>query len=184
MAAERAESTLSLTPSESLLFYIGSMLAPDERAEAGFTYGPKTKLRVAGDLFEGAESGRDPVEYRFDYAEISLLWAALGELKTADWTHTSELSSFHDRLPAPSPPKRASAGYYGPNWSEIRERVIRRDDESCQQCGVSRERQREEYGVDLHVHHRVPFREFSNRDEANHMQNLVTLCQRCHGTAD
>jgi 5-methylcytosine-specific restriction endonuclease McrA len=34
------------------------------------------------------------------------------------------------------------------------------------------------------VHHKVPRREFDTADEAHNLENLVTLCCRCHGRAE
>ena len=65
---------------------------------------------------------------------------------------------------------------YGPNWPQIREATIQRDNERCQGCGVTREG----YHMDLHVHHITPFRLFDSRERANRMDNLVTLCATCH----
>ncbi|MFN8460268.1 MAG: DEAD/DEAH box helicase [Anaerolineales bacterium] len=67
---------------------------------------------------------------------------------------------------------------YGPEWSKIRERVRRRDQFTCQVCGaVESSRQHD-------VHHKVPFRAFASRDEANRLENLTTLCPSCHHKAE
>ena len=65
---------------------------------------------------------------------------------------------------------------YGPEWPRVREKVIQRDNSRCQGCGVKRE----DYHMDLHVHHITPFRKFKTYKEANKMTNLVTLCATCH----
>lgn len=64
----------------------------------------------------------------------------------------------------------------GPNWDEQRQKTLNRDNHSCILCGsVGR----------LHVHHKRPLRTF-DRDvtgwwnNANSLDNLVTLCQSCH----
>ncbi len=63
---------------------------------------------------------------------------------------------------------------YGPGWDKIRERVRGRDKFTCQVCGVV------ESGRQHDVHHKVPFRAFTSRDEANQLENLTTLCPSCH----
>ncbi|MBN2388859.1 MAG: DEAD/DEAH box helicase [Anaerolineales bacterium] len=69
---------------------------------------------------------------------------------------------------------------YGPEWPGIRERVRERDGYCCQVCGVP------EAGRQHAVHHRVPFRTFRDesghilRQQANRLENLVTLCHECH----
>lgn len=63
---------------------------------------------------------------------------------------------------------------YGPEWSEIRKKVRARDGYRCQVCGVN------EIGIEHHVHHKIPFRTFAVIQDANEMDNLVTLCGNCH----
>jgi DEAD/DEAH box helicase domain-containing protein len=86
---------------------------------------------------------------------------------------------------------------YGPGWSQIRDRVRARDKYTCQVCGtVETTRQHD-------VHHKTPFRAFLagsakspdlaakssptgmlRKDfalqQANRLENLVTLCHSCH----
>jgi DEAD/DEAH box helicase domain-containing protein len=69
---------------------------------------------------------------------------------------------------------------YGPGWTKLRERVRARDGFRCQVCGLA------EAGKEHDVHHRVPFRSFRDasgrplREQANRLENLVTLCHECH----
>jgi DEAD/DEAH box helicase domain-containing protein len=63
---------------------------------------------------------------------------------------------------------------YGPNWQKIREAVRTRDQFTCQVCGAK------EINRQHDVHHKIPFRAFTSRDEANRLENLTTLCQSCH----
>ena len=63
---------------------------------------------------------------------------------------------------------------YGPGWDKIRERVRGRDKFTCQVCGAV------ESGRQHDVHHKVPFRAFASREEANRVENLTTLCPSCH----
>jgi len=67
---------------------------------------------------------------------------------------------------------------YGPGWDELRRRVINRDGHRCQVCGTS------DALRPLHVHHIQPFRSFTNREIANQIENLVTLCPTCHRQAE
>lgn len=60
--------------------------------------------------------------------------------------------------------------YYGTDWPEVRKKVIERDEE-CQRCGSEE---------DLQVHHIIPLRIFNHPDDANFMENLITLCHTCH----
>ena len=67
---------------------------------------------------------------------------------------------------------------YGSEWEKIRQHVLNRDGHRCQVCSA--------LGVDrpLHVHHIQPFRSFTNREVANQLQNLITLCPTCHKKAE
>lgn len=67
---------------------------------------------------------------------------------------------------------------YGPNWAQQRERARRRDGYRCQVCGAPE-------GDRSHdVHHRLPFRLFPSYEQANRLENLVTLCFACHQRAE
>lgn len=55
----------------------------------------------------------------------------------------------------------------GHDWFKIRERVLKRDDHTCQDCNVS---------TNLVVHHIVPIKSTGT----NHLTNLVALCRECH----
>jgi hypothetical protein len=61
--------------------------------------------------------------------------------------------------------------YSGARWRSARAAAISRDDCRCQSCGRSDA---------LHVHHVEPIREFDNPIDAHYLDNLVTLCKKCH----
>jgi DEAD/DEAH box helicase domain-containing protein len=67
---------------------------------------------------------------------------------------------------------------YGPDWDALRTRVRARDRYRCQGCGAP------ENGKPHHVHHKIPFRAFPTRAQANQLDNLVTLCPNCHRRAE
>ncbi|WP_343122491.1 HNH endonuclease [Haloquadratum walsbyi] len=67
----------------------------------------------------------------------------------------------------------------------MREEIIARDNDTCLRCGMDRETHRDQFGRDLHVHHRIPRRRFYNDpdrsvDDADIPSNLLTLCIPCH----
>ena len=68
--------------------------------------------------------------------------------------------------------------YYGPNWRQQRRNVRRRDNYTCQNCGITEA----ELERNLDVHHLIPFRMFGidRYKEANHLSNLISLCRNCH----
>jgi DEAD/DEAH box helicase domain-containing protein len=63
---------------------------------------------------------------------------------------------------------------YGPDWGKIRDRVRARDDYKCQVCGALEASRQHD------VHHKVPFKAFISREDANRLENLTTLCPTCH----
>ncbi len=67
---------------------------------------------------------------------------------------------------------------YGKDWENTRNLVRSRDGYRCQNCGLP------ENGKSHHVHHLVPFRMFHDTDNANQLDNLVTLCPGCHQKAE
>jgi DEAD/DEAH box helicase domain-containing protein len=67
---------------------------------------------------------------------------------------------------------------YGPEWPEIRRIVSQRDGFCCQSCG------RKNSLSALHIHHKIPFKAFTLRDQANALDNLITLCPDCHRKAE
>lgn len=65
-------------------------------------------------------------------------------------------------------------GYYGESWHRNRKRAIERDGGKCVICGADDR---------IEVHHITPFRKFGleNEQQANRLENLLTLCPDCHG---
>lgn len=76
-----------------------------------------------------------------------------------------------------TPNWQGGSGVYkrGPNWQSVKRAALARDEFVCQDCGI---------GGQLHVHHIIPFRMFDTHDEANQMENLISLCPPCHRRAD
>jgi DEAD/DEAH box helicase domain-containing protein len=67
---------------------------------------------------------------------------------------------------------------YGPTWGALRKLVLRRDEFRCRLCGTK------DNGQGLHVHHKIPFRRFDSPEQANQLENLITLCPTCHREAE
>lgn len=66
--------------------------------------------------------------------------------------------------------------YGGSNWKRQRRLARERDNDCCQDCGA--DAQKHEYKMD--VHHIVHYELFEDKEEANKLENLVTLCRVCH----
>lgn len=65
----------------------------------------------------------------------------------------------------------------GRGWKRLSEEVRQRDGYKCRRCGMTQQ----ENGKKLPVDHLVPWRAFENKDDANAMENLASLCNGCHG---
>lgn len=64
--------------------------------------------------------------------------------------------------------------YYGPDWNGVRYRCRVRDGHQCVRCKKPKgEREHD-------VHHLKPVNIFENANDANTMDNVVTLCSTCH----
>lgn len=73
---------------------------------------------------------------------------------------------------------------YGQLWKERRETAIQQADKRCIECGIPRSEHYDQYGHDLHVHHKTPLRKFTSIEEAHEISNLEPLCSSCHGKKD
>jgi DEAD/DEAH box helicase domain-containing protein len=72
----------------------------------------------------------------------------------------------------------SSPNDYGPDWENIRKTILSRDQNTCQIC------EKFSKTSSLHVHHKLPMRSFKSFQEANQINNLVSLCARCHQRAE
>jgi len=79
-----------------------------------------------------------------------------------------------------------SIANYGPDWPQQRDRALARDEYRCRRCHAPKRPDQP-----LHVHHVRPFRTFGYVPgineayrEANRLENLITLCPRCHRLAE
>ena len=67
---------------------------------------------------------------------------------------------------------------YGSTWEKQRNLTRERDQYRCMICGLP------EADKPHHVHHKVPFRLFTDVKKANELENLITLCSTCHRLAE
>jgi hypothetical protein len=70
---------------------------------------------------------------------------------------------------------------YGSGWREQSEKRRELDGYECQVCGMSQEEHMAWCGIGLHVHHIQKFESFEEAEVANRIENLITLCAKCHG---
>lgn len=68
--------------------------------------------------------------------------------------------------------KQRQKQIFGDEFLAVRTAVLKRDNYTCVNCGRT--------GGELHVHHIVP----RNEGGTNNLDNLVTLCERCHSVQD
>ena len=64
--------------------------------------------------------------------------------------------------------KNQTRGRYGDDWDEIRQMIYRRDNFTCQSCGITH--------IKLDVHHTIPYLDGGS----NEIDNLISLCRSCH----
>lgn len=64
----------------------------------------------------------------------------------------------------------------GANWNRLAQSIRERDCFACQRCGRCESGQVDKLSVD----HIWPWRMFKDKAEANHPDNLVSLCRKCH----
>lgn len=64
----------------------------------------------------------------------------------------------------------------GPGWKKARRKARERDNFTCQICGITEI----QTGKELDVHHIIRYKLFENSEEANRMENLISLCSSCH----
>ena len=67
---------------------------------------------------------------------------------------------------------------YGPEWNAYKNLIRKRDNYTCQHCGVR------EIDSAHHVHHKRPIKLFDSIEEANQPSNLITVCPKCHRLAE
>jgi len=73
--------------------------------------------------------------------------------------------------------KNGIRDYLG-NWDAQRRKAIERDGRRCQSCGINQSNTSSE--LELDVHHHKPYASFDDPEEANRLENLITLCRYCH----
>lgn len=75
-----------------------------------------------------------------------------------------------------------AVGDRGYNWNNQAALARERDLHTCQHCGITED----ELEKTLDVHHIIPFRFFGleKYEEANKLENLITLCRSCHVTVE
>lgn len=69
-----------------------------------------------------------------------------------------------------------SNAIYDGNWDEQRDKARERDNFKCQLCGKNESNMDRE----LSVHHKKPYRDFDDPHKANELDNLLSLCVKCH----
>lgn len=82
------------------------------------------------------------------------------------------------------PSYEGSDEYRGTNWPEQREAALERDDRQCVNCGLSMEEHIERHGCELHVHHIDPIGNYDVVEDANTLDNLLTVCRSCHSKVE
>ena len=72
--------------------------------------------------------------------------------------------------------KGGKGHHYTGGFYSQRKLARKRDNYTCQLCGITEE----EFGQELSVHHIKNYRCFEDKHEANNLDNLVSVCEKCH----
>lgn len=72
--------------------------------------------------------------------------------------------------------KGGTSHHYIGDYFSIRRDIRKRDNYTCQRCGITED----EYGKEMSVHHIRKYNLFEDKYQANEMTNLVCLCEKCH----
>lgn len=72
--------------------------------------------------------------------------------------------------------KGGKSHHYIGNFYHQRKLARKRDNYRCALCGISEN----EYNKEMSVHHIKSYRSFENKEEANKLDNLISLCENCH----
>lgn len=75
-----------------------------------------------------------------------------------------------------SPTWKGGKRHYQGGWLKARDKARERDNYTCQRCGMTEEEQ----GSQMDVRHIKNYRLFSDKEEANNLDNLICLCHKCH----
>jgi len=95
------------------------------------------------------------------------------------WREKKRLKNLKPYTPISEKAKKINEVRFG----GLREKVIQRDKEKCQDCGLGREEHKKLYGVDITVHH-INNKGRNSKNPEHKMKQLITLCLRCHGKRD
>jgi len=69
---------------------------------------------------------------------------------------------------------------YGSNWATQRRAALERDDYKCRGCGMANSESIDNLDIALHAHHIRKLSDFESPEQANVLNNLLTLCRTCH----
>jgi len=130
------------------------------------------------------EVGRPP--YKRDMRSIGEYSADTYQRRFGSWAEAHRMCGLPERRVGKLPGQTKSTGdlHYGSNWKRMRAKAVERDRYRCQSCGDSINELRSEEMSGLHVHHIVPIRQFEEPEDANFLENLITLCPSCHSDVE
>jgi predicted HNH restriction endonuclease len=104
------------------------------------------------------------------------------QYRFGSWTDALERAHIEGPEPSVEASRKPRNKYYASaEWQELRSQALERDRYQCKSCGMTEKEHQEEFGKGLNVHHKTDLAEFEDSDKANSLDNLETLCAKCHG---
>lgn len=145
-------------------------------------YGIEIRSTKESHRLKAPKELRDEDTLRNLYQEKGLTNAEIAE-RVGVTGSTVTMWRYRHGIPANDPPS-GSEHYawkenpesvdYGDNWFHQRIAARERDGNTCQICG------KEADDRNLDVHHITPVRKYDSPEDANELDNLITLCRKCH----
>ena len=127
--------------------------------KVGFKHSEKTKEFLSELHKENWKQGKEKVNSG-NFKKGFIPWNKGKKTELIPWNYIDGRSN------------NASPARYGDDWFKIRLLIYRRDNFTCQECGLKMSKETGPF----HIHHKIPFLiSFDNSPK-----NLITLCPSCH----
>lgn len=105
------------------------------------------------------------------------------DYRFGSWAKALERAGIEPIQKSKNVDRNGNIGHYvSSSWRNARKKALDRDGHECQECGMSQEEHINSYNTGLNVHHIIDIVEFEDPADADDLDNLQTLCVKCHGS--